>query len=488
MIKSNQKPPMSKGAIYKLMLILVYAVSLCYLVKNLAEGVMGSDFIIAACLAVLTIVILVMRRMGVQPETKYMVVSMCLVVLVFLISISSGKYYSDDYCLYVAVMAISGLYMVPNITKLQSIVIPVLLVIQYLLHPEKVESRSQFIMCLAIFTLSAYLIYLVVNRGNAFIRMSEARAEEAEKLTSSIQTVGEELHTGMQSAREKYARLGEVNQKLVANAEELRSGSALISQGTAEVVISCEQVQDRIKSTEEQVASLNEEVTDCETAIRESHDSLNEMGEHLQTVQKTIHSSHEVFTMLENQMNEIFSILGELNKIASNTTILALNASVEAARAGEAGAGFAVVASKVQDLAVDSTACSKKVDSVLRSMQEKVNQTTLQLNESTKAVEESGVSLDELRNRFAGMMKRFDSLYEDIDLQNENIHCVEDIFESLKAKISDMNENSDENKKVVEWIAGSMDEYQKNVQSVIDDTRNVSQISEQMLKTAIQKN
>lgn len=54
-------------------------------------------------------------------------------------------------------------------------------------------------------------------------------------------------------------------------------------------------------------------------------------------------------------VEKISSTVGDLNRISSRQTILALNASIEAARAGEAGLGFAIVAGEMQKLSGQSS-------------------------------------------------------------------------------------------------------------------------------------
>lgn len=483
----KMKAPMSNKSIYRLMLVLVYIVAPIYLIKNLIGGTASGAITIGICLAVFAIAAGAMHFMKTKEGTKQTVVSLSLVLLVFLISLNSGEHYSDDYCLYVAVMALSGLYFNPKITKVQSFVIPVLLVVQYILHPEKVESLSQFIMCVVIFVLAAFLLCLLVNRGQSFIYISETKAADAEKLLTSMKEVGEELQKSMAHTTIKYEELQTVNNQLVQDAGGLRSGSEGIVQGTQEVVDVCDEAHVVIRSTEQQIEALNAEVNSCENAIMESSKSLNDMSKQMGTVRNAMDSTNKVFSILEQQMGEISGVIQELNKIASSTTMLALNASIEAARAGKMGAGFAVVATKVQQLAVDSNSCSQRVAEVLGAMQEQVLETTEQLRESTEAIGGSLTSLDELQSDFDSLTARFDTLYKNIEAQNETIQRVDHVFDELKDKVAVMNEYTEENQAVVESIFTSMDKCTENLSEVIEDSKRVNEVSENMLQTAMTK-
>jgi methyl-accepting chemotaxis protein len=72
------------------------------------------------------------------------------------------------------------------------------------------------------------------------------------------------------------------------------------------------------------------------------------------------------FRQLQEESNKIGKISSQVEQIAGQTRLLALNASIEAARAGEYGKGFAIVANEVGKLAAQSSRSIHQIDQILR--------------------------------------------------------------------------------------------------------------------------
>ena len=205
------------------------------------------------------------------------------------------------------------------------------------------------------------------------------------------------------------------------------------------------------------------------------------MDRQMEVVQSAMGQVNQVFRLLEQQMNEIFSVTEQLKSISSSTNMLALNASIEAARAGQSGAGFAVVASKVQDLAVDSNKCSEQVVGVVGQMQRQIQETTKELEESGLAIDASLSALRGLQNGFSLLTDQFGNLYQNIEAQNGNVNQVNTIFETLKNDIAEMSHCSEENQKAVDDIAEAVNVYKENTNQMIQDTKQVYEMSANLL-------
>jgi methyl-accepting chemotaxis protein len=105
---------------------------------------------------------------------------------------------------------------------------------------------------------------------------------------------------------------------------------------------------------------------------------------------------------MSQQLEGIFSLLGQVEGLASQTNLLALNAAIEAARAGDAGRGFAVVANEVRALSVNSTELNNDIREEISKAQVIIKQ--LQHSVETMASADMTSTL-EAKNRVSEMVE-----------------------------------------------------------------------------------
>lgn len=484
--KSTIKKPMSEEKIFKSMMTAVFLVASLFFVKNLIGKTWTGAIVIGVCLVVFSAAIFIMKKINVKQEIQQLVLCLSIVFLVFCISLNSGNYYSDDFPLYLAVIALSGLYLVPKYTLVQAAIIDALLLAAYFLHPEKADPFSQYIMCTVILTICAVCFYMVINRGRSYIILGEQRAKEAEMLLAELKDAGEKLQENCEHSLGRISKLEKANERLEESITYLRDGSSSITQGTVDVSQTFDDMQEKMLTTQEHITSLNTEVKKVEESLGNSKKNMKEMSSEMLTLKQTLEATDKVFTTLQDEINEIVKFTQELNKIANSTNTLALNASIEAARAGQMGAGFAVVASKVQDLAEDSNHCSSHIATVVNAMESLIKQTSKQLAVSQSAVNNSIGSLNEFQDSFKNLTSQFKSLYHNIEEQNDNIHQMDSDFDKLRDKISDMASSSEENQNSVTAITDSIDVYKHNINKIVDDNIIISQLSVSLLESANQ--
>lgn len=485
MEKTNQekkrKEPISEMAVYRIMIGVTFTVAAIFLIKDLAVKDLEGAKVICVMLGGILGMLVALRVFHVKQDIRSFLVSISLIVAVFVISLNSGEYYSDDYALYLAAFALSGHFLKPRITAVQIVLADILLYFQYKIHPEKADELSQFIMCVVTFTLAGFMIFLVIHRGYAFIGLGKKRAEEAEGLLDSMRSMGKDLRHSVEASADRMNLLRDANVTLARSTNDLMSGSAGISKDAQEVALCCDDVQQRLQITENHIGSLNTTVQSFESTLSVNKANMEEMGNRMEEVKAVIRETEEVFELLSEQMRKISTSAEQIHKISSNTGLLAVNASVEARRAGKAGAGFSVVAGSIRELAVNSSECSDEVAESVLSMQKQIERTSSLLADSMRSVEGSLTKLNDLSGSFDELTEQFESLHGDISEQNDNIKDVNAIFDTLKTRVGAMSDGSEENRRSVEDIAGTMNLYRDNVETVMQGTQQIYELSESML-------
>lgn len=170
-----------------------------------------------------------------------------------------------------------------------------------------------------------------------------------------------------------------VNRPLQAAIDSLLAGTSKVAAASSQISASSHELAD---GASEQAAALEETSSSLEEINSMTKRNADSAIEAKQLAASTSTAADAgaadmdrmrlAMSAIKTSSSEISRIVKTIDEIAFQTNILALNAAVEAARAGEAGAGFAIVAEEVRNLAQRSAQAAKETaekieDSVSKS-------------------------------------------------------------------------------------------------------------------------
>ena len=176
----------------------------------------------------------------------------------------------------------------------------------------------------------------VTDAGDNVKNMTETALEATGQIEKAIEGVATEATRQVQAIDNMHKTV----LKIQDGANDITSATETINKCTEELSLNSGNMKKHIEAMSKGSGEMTENVSTIASQIAETNQTIEKMSE----------------------------ILSSIEEIASETNLLALNASIEAARAGEAGKGFAVVADSIKGLSENTSKELERIKAIITSL------------------------------------------------------------------------------------------------------------------------
>lgn len=302
-----------------------------------------------------------------------------------------------------------------------------------------------------------------------------ARAEVTTDITGAIadgfNTMAEQLSVVVRDVKAATLKLSATTTEVSSTAGNMVETSEEQAVKVSDAMASVSELVSAARTVAENAAKSLNVSTQSTVDAKDGSKAVEDTNKAMEALRDNVQETARAIKRLGESSQEIGNIVQIIDDISERTSILALNASIQAAMAGDAGRGFAVVAEEVQRLAERSTNSAKQIDTLIKNIQDEIN--------------EAGTSMDESIQRVVEGSNLADNAYK-------KLQEIEAVAEKLSGLIQSISNAAEEQSVVSEVIAVTMEEVgdisettAQATKQTSDSMKELAQISDE-LRTSVE--
>ncbi|MEA3211648.1 MAG: hypothetical protein QOE70_4705 [Chthoniobacter sp.] len=206
-------------------------------------------------------------------------------------------------------------------------------------------------------------------------------------LGTAFATMTANLRNVMGELVEAVNVLASATAQISAASSEMAASAAETASAVTETTATVEEVKHASGTSSETARHVSDQAQAVADVSQSGKKSVEDVIAGMALIRQHMESVAGSILSLNAQSQTIGEIIASVDDLATQSKMLAINASMEAAKAGSEGKGFAVVAQEVKSLAEQSRQATTRVRSILTQIEKATSSAVLTAEQGSKSVE-----------------------------------------------------------------------------------------------------
>lgn len=326
------------------------------------------------------------------------------------------------------------------------------------------------------------IIHLQENSHQLF-NAATSTASAAAELSASIMQVATNAGVLDSTALRAVADLEE----MVITGNSIVNSVENVARFAEETSVSMEQISFRIKNVQDSAdrsVELAEQVSHSSSEMGIT--SINDAVGGIENIRHSVSDLSDVVNRLGSKSMQIGKIITVIEDIASQTSLLALNAAILAAQAGPYGRSFSVVAAEIRSLAERTFLSTKEIIDVVTSVQNEASSSVKMAHSGMETVQQ-GIRL------IARVKDALENIYDNSLTSTEMSHAIRKEATEEVLVIGRINESIAMLRSQIEEISSAIHQQNGNtgemnilMEEIKQNTREIAVVTREQSKTSVE--